>query len=89
MLSSISSTLAGPKFVETDDVRPFHRLMSYVRVDGTRVVQWFNNQKILLDRLETQLRGLIKAIDFVARQRSGTRLSTSLSTPLPLFSLKT
>ena len=84
MLSSISSTLAGPKFVETDDVRPFHRLMSYGRADGACIVQWFNNQKILLDRLETQLRGLIKAIDLVARQRSGISPPIILPLPTPL-----
>ncbi|VDB90633.1 unnamed protein product [Peniophora sp. CBMAI 1063] len=50
VLSSISSTLAGPRFVENDE--------------------WFDRQKMHLDTLETQLRGLIKAIDFVARQRS-------------------
>lgn len=33
--------------------------------------QWFDRQKAYLDSLETQLRGLVKAIDIVAKQRAG------------------
>jgi len=33
--------------------------------------QWFDRQKVHLEVLETQLRGLVKAIEAVAKQRSG------------------
>lgn len=32
--------------------------------------EWFDRQKAYLDSLETQLRGLVKAIEAVAKQRS-------------------
>lgn len=35
------------------------------------VGKWFDKQKSYLDSLESQLRGLVKAIELVARQRSG------------------
>ena len=35
------------------------------------MVQWFDRQKGYLDSLESQLRGLVKAIELVAKQRSG------------------
>jgi sorting nexin-1/2 len=34
-------------------------------------VQWFDRQKAYLDSLESQLRGLVKSIDAVARHRTG------------------
>ena len=37
----------------------------------TYELQWFDRQKAYLDSLETQLRGLVKAIDAVAKQRAG------------------
>jgi sorting nexin-1/2 len=33
--------------------------------------EWFDKQKTYLDSLEAQLKGLVKAIDLVARQRQG------------------
>lgn len=33
-------------------------------------LQWFDRQKSYLDSLESQLRGLVKAIELVAKQRS-------------------
>jgi hypothetical protein len=34
-------------------------------------VQWFDRQRAYLDSLESQLRGLVKAIDTAARHRAG------------------
>ena len=39
----------------------------------TYELQWFDRKKAYLDSLETQLRGLVKAIDTVAKQRAGER----------------
>jgi sorting nexin-1/2 len=36
-----------------------------------RGVQWFERQRAYLDSLESQLRGLVKAIDTVSRHRAG------------------
>ncbi|KAG5723672.1 Sorting nexin-2 [Termitomyces sp. T112] len=38
--------------------------------------EWFDKQKAYLDSLESQLRGLVKAIEAVARQRSELAIST-------------
>ncbi|KAG6919516.1 hypothetical protein DXG01_005106 [Tephrocybe rancida] len=38
--------------------------------------EWFDRQKAYLDSLESQLRGLVKAIEAVARQRSELAVST-------------
>ena len=41
--------------------------------------QWFDRQKSYLDSLESQLRGLVRSIELVAKQRQGSFLfSTSL-----------
>ncbi|THU87984.1 Vps5-domain-containing protein [Dendrothele bispora CBS 962.96] len=39
--------------------------------------EWFDRQKAYLDSLESQLRGLVKAIDMVAKQRSELSVSTN------------
>ena len=38
--------------------------------------QWFDQQKVYLDSLEAQLRGLVKAIDLVAKQRTEMATAT-------------
>jgi len=35
-------------------------------------MQWFDKQRAYLDGLESQLRGLVKSIEVVAKQRAGT-----------------
>jgi Vps5 C terminal like len=35
------------------------------------IFKWFDRQKAYLDSLESQLRGLVKAIELVAKHRSG------------------
>jgi hypothetical protein len=35
------------------------------------IKKWFDRQKAYLDSLESQLRGLVKAIELVAKHRSG------------------
>lgn len=37
-----------------------------------KLLKWFDRQKIYLDSLESQLRGLAKAIELVAKHRAGT-----------------
>lgn len=44
----------------------------FIVYDG---VQWFDRQRAYLDSLESQLRGLVKAIDTVARHRAGKQTS--------------
>lgn len=39
--------------------------------------KWFDRQKVYLDSLESQLRGLVKAIELVAKHRSGVFLQSS------------
>jgi len=34
-------------------------------------LQWFDKQRAYLDGLESQLRGLVKSIEVVAKQRAG------------------
>ena len=34
--------------------------------------EWFDKQKGYLDSLEVQLRGLVKSIDLVSKQRTGS-----------------
>lgn len=41
-------------------------------------MQWFDRQKGYLDTLEAQLRGLVKAIDVVSKQRTGIDLALHL-----------
>jgi sorting nexin-1/2 len=40
------------------------------RIAHLAFLQWFDSQKSYLDSLESQLRGLVKAIELVAKQRS-------------------
>ncbi|KAJ3504216.1 hypothetical protein NLJ89_g8051 [Agrocybe chaxingu] len=40
------------------------------------VVLWFDRQKVYLDSLESQLRGLVKAIELVAKQRAELSVAT-------------
>jgi sorting nexin-1/2 len=68
-MASIGQTIAGPRFHETDEVRVLtYDILSHLLMYG---VQWFDRQKAYLDSLESQLRGLVKAIDAVARHRTG------------------
>lgn len=43
--------------------------------------EWFDKQKSYLDSLEVQLRGLVKSIDLVSKQRQGRALYHIRSTP--------
>ena len=45
--------------------KPFYSLFYF---------QWFDKKKAYLDGLESQLKGLVKAIDLVSKQRAGERL---------------
>lgn len=48
------------------------------------VAQWFDRQKAYLDSLESQLRGLVKAIDLVTKHRSGEPCRCVMSSAQPL-----
>lgn len=50
-------------------------------------VKWFDRQKAYLDSLESQLRGLVKAIDTVSKHRSGSHPSLYLHPPCANFTL--
>ncbi len=47
---------------------PSRYSIRYIKL--TTRLQWFDRQKSYLDSLETQLRGLVKSIDVVAKQRA-------------------
>ncbi|KZT09984.1 Vps5-domain-containing protein [Laetiporus sulphureus 93-53] len=66
LMASIGQSLAGPRFHETDEVTLLHRPS----------LQWFDKQKAYLDSLELQLKGLVKAIDLVAKHRSELSAAT-------------
>ena len=66
-MASIGQSITGPRFVETDEVLLQLRLM----LSQLRLFQWFDRQKAHLDVLESQLRGLVKAIEIVSKHRSG------------------
>lgn len=40
--------------------------------------EWFDQKKAYLDALESQLRGLVKAIDLVSKQRYGMYARSTL-----------
>ena len=65
-MASIGQSITGPRFVEMDEVL---RLASSLY--QLMLSQWFDRQKAYLDVLESQLRGLAKAVDVVSRQRNG------------------
>lgn len=67
-MASIGQTIAGPRYYETDEVTP---LSHWTTRQNLTTHQWFDRQKIYLDSLESQLRGLVKAIDFVTKHRAG------------------
>jgi sorting nexin-1/2 len=69
-MASIGQTIAGPRFYETDEVK-FIEIYSVLY--HLKHYQWFDRQKAYLDSLESQLRGLAKAIELVAKCRSGKK----------------
>ena len=68
-MASIGQTLTGPRFHETDEVSLTMLLPTNVR--HVYFIQWFDKQRAYLDGLESQLRGLVKSIEIVAKQRAG------------------
>lgn len=66
-MASIGQSIAGPRFVETDEVL-LQPILIHSRL---RLFQWFDRQKAHLEVLESQLRGLVKAIEIVSKHRSG------------------
>lgn len=40
--------------------------------------QWFDRQKVYLDSLESQLRGLVRAIEIVGKHRQGGGISNKI-----------
>ena len=70
-MASIGQTISGPRFHETDEVGDF----SYMLCSSYGGVQWFDRKRAYLDSLESQLRGLVKAIETVARHRAGKHQS--------------
>jgi sorting nexin-1/2 len=73
-MASIGQSIAGPRFHETDEVRCGQACFYYFSlIDFSK--KWFDRQKAYLDSLESQLRGLVKAIELVAKHRSGVFFS--------------
>lgn len=66
-MASIGHSITGPRFVETDEVL----FQLRVTLSRLRLSQWFDRQKAHLEVLESQLRGLVKAIEIVSKHRSG------------------
>lgn len=72
LMASIGQTLAGPRFHETDEVSMMMYTLTIVR--NAHLIQWFDKQRAYLDGLESQLRGLVKSIEIVAKQRAGVHV---------------
>ena len=70
-MASIGQSITGPRFVETDEVL----LQVTLMLSWLRLSQWFDRQKAHLEVLESQLRGLVKAIEIVSKHRSGLPFS--------------
>jgi hypothetical protein len=66
-MASIGQSITGPRFVETDEVL----LQVTLMLSWLRLSQWFDRQKAHLEVLESQLRGLVKAIEVVSKHRCG------------------
>jgi sorting nexin-1/2 len=66
-MASIGQSITGPRFVETDEVL----FQPVPRHSWLTLSQWFDRQKSRLEVLESQLRGLVKAIEVVSKQRNG------------------
>ncbi len=60
------SVSSSGKYIEQDDVRKI--LIGMVVID-TNPPQWFHDRRVYMDALENQLKGLLKAIDTVVKQR--------------------
>ena len=71
-MASIGQSITGPRFVETDEV---HSTNIDAFLTEIYLSQWFDRQKVHLEVLETQLRGLVKAIEAVSKHRSGLPFS--------------
>ncbi|KDQ61732.1 hypothetical protein JAAARDRAFT_123601, partial [Jaapia argillacea MUCL 33604] len=72
LMATLGQTLGGSRFYEMDEVS----FISLWRMLDARDT-WFDKQKFYLDSLESQLRGLVKAIDIVSKHRA--ELSQSIS----------
>ena len=67
-MSSIGQAVAGPRFYEMDDVRSilFTQICKILYA-----LKWFDKKRTYLDSLESQLKGMVKAVEAVSKQRSG------------------
>jgi len=72
-MASIGQSITGPRFVETDEVLSTNADAFLTEME--RLSQWFDRQKAHLEVLESQLRGLVKAIEAVSKHRSGLPFS--------------
>jgi hypothetical protein len=69
-MASIGQSITGPRFYEMDEVCDSGLGINHT----TEFLQWFDRQKTYLDSLESQLKGLVKAIEVVAKHRAGSCL---------------
>ena len=69
LMASIGQTLTGPRFHETDEASIVYT--ATVVGNAYLCIQWFDKQRAYLDGLESQLRGLVKSIEIVAKHRAG------------------
>lgn len=72
-MSSIGQ-IAGPRFHEVDEVCSSFTISFVLPILLTLRsfrFQWFDKKKVYLDSLESQLRGLLKALEVVSKQRTG------------------
>jgi sorting nexin-1/2 len=75
LMASIGHSIVGPRFYETDEVFLSIPCTSLPR-SNQLFHQWFDRQKVYLDSLESQLRGLVKTIEAVMKARTDMASAT-------------
>ncbi len=74
LLAGFGGTLIGSKYQEQDEVRRLAGIglwQSLLISETIRHQQWFNQKKVFLDSLESQLKSLIKSVETTSKQRLG------------------
>lgn len=68
LMATIGQSIVGPRFHETDEVF-LSSLHSPPSRSDKPFEQWFDRQKLYLDSLESQLKGLVKTMEVVMKTR--------------------
>lgn len=69
LMASIGQSIVGPRFYETDEVT-LSNIYPSLSASKKPFHQWFDRQKVYLDSLESQLKGLVKTMEVVMKART-------------------